>query len=170
MNNHIQQYIQNGYQYVSNNASAIGATVLVSQTGDRIVKFGQDSAYDVFVTHALHFPSSKFPVFYCHSKPAGAFNAASNKPYTVTEMERLDPLTQVEATTVMTWVRAVFAAWQNSTNISLVPDPYNLTSTLIQLRGVALANLVGLDVLKPANYMARISQCQREIVFIDPLN
>lgn len=170
MYNHIKQYKQLGYQPISENCSGIGSEVLWNPAQGRVVKFGQDPAYDVFVTHASSFPSPQFPCFYLHQLPAGPFAVGSNIPYTVTEMEHLSPLTVSEEALVINWINAIFSALKGGMGPNQVPDPFDLTKTFMDLSRVARQNGVGLDVLKPSNYMVRATHNGRQIVFTDPYN
>jgi len=101
MNSHIQQYISNGYTAINVNTSRIGGQVLTN--GHQVVKFGQDSAYDEYIKYiqARTTLLSCFPVIYSHKLLQGTFNSHSNKPYTVTEMEILKPLSQSDKFTYM---------------------------------------------------------------------
>jgi len=170
VHDHIQQYKLKGYQPIANNTSGIGAEVLFNASLDRIVKFGQDPAYDIFVVHAMASGTKEFPKLLFHDKPAGPFVVGSNDPYTVTEMEHLSPLTSQEAKDVIAWFSAVIEARRTGQSPHKVPDPFGLTSAYLALEAVAIRTGVGLDLQKSTNYMARVTASGREIVFTDPYN
>jgi len=167
----VNEYAQNGYTPIAHNQSGIGSEVLKSPSGDRIVKIGQDQAYDVFVSHAWVSPRREFPTFYRHDKPAGEFAADSNEAFTVTEIEPLSELTVAETQKLATWISSYVIARQTGTNPADIPDPLGLMDALLDLGAVALRAGVNLDVLKTSNYLARVvSDSERQIVFADPFN
>lgn len=170
MRNHIESYKSQGYQPILVNASCIGAEVLVHPGLNRVVKFGQDRAYDVFVRYAQTFPSPAFPDFYHHETPAGPFTASSNEPYTVTEMECLVAVTTAEGEALLGWVQDVIAALRDGSDPHAISDPFQLTQALLELWKVAIGAGVGFDMLKSSNYMARNVGGRREIVITDPFN
>ena len=170
MQSHIASYKQQGYQPISTNNSCIGAEVLFHSELNKVVKFGQDCAYDVFVKHAMAFPSPAFPRFFHHDTPAGPFATNSNKPYTVTEMEHLSELTVEEGTALLNWFGEMISAFKNGSDPNAIADPFQLTPTLLELKKVAVGASVGLDMQKTTNYMARNLNGRREIVITDPFN
>ncbi|MRS98740.1 hypothetical protein GJQ57_08730 [Ralstonia pickettii] len=103
MQKHIDSYKKKGFVPVAVNGSGIGAEVYIDHGQNKVVKFGQDSAYDVFVRYALSAPCPDFPCFFHHDTPAGPFRINSNEPYTVTEMEVLEPLTAHESHALVAW-------------------------------------------------------------------
>ena len=166
----IEQYKEKGYTPIQNSPSGLGSELMRNHVGDRVVKFAQDPAYDVFVEYAIASSRPQYPTFYAHTKPAGEFEDRSNAAYTVTEMEHLSPLTAQEAIDVERWVSALFAALKNRADPMQVPDPFGLSATLLDLVDVATQCKVNLDVQKPDNYMARVTKQGRQIVFVDPFN
>jgi len=166
----IEKYKEAGYQRISGNSSRIGSEVLEHPTSRRVAKFGQDPAYDVFVSQVIAIPSEHFPCFYRHEKPNGPFSAQSNSAYTLTEIEFLVPLTSDEASGVMAWIEAIFDALRRQLDPSQVSDPYGLTEDFLRLRTIASNHNVNIDLLKPENYMARDVPSGRKIVFSDPYN
>jgi regulatory protein YycH of two-component signal transduction system YycFG len=165
MNTHIQQYISNGYTSIHVNTSNIGGQVLTN--GNRIVKIGQDSAYDEYINFVQiqTTPLGCFPVIYNHMLHQGPFSFSSNKAYTVTEMEILQSLSQSDGLAYEAWIKANIAIIGNGGNAA--SDPFRLEQGIQLLITNAQAKTIGLDLLKSDNIMQRKSV---EYVIIDPYN
>lgn len=170
MHKHIQQYLDCGYQPLLDHRSLIGSEILIHQTLNRIVKFGQDSAYHFFVEYARGNPHDAFPVFYKHEMPLGPFLDVSNEPYTLTEMELLAELSDGEARGVIAWVNASIEMIKNGGDVSGAPDPFDLAQPFLNLREIARQNGLGLDLRKSHNFMSRQTTLGRRIVITDPFS
>lgn len=167
---HIARYKKVGYQATPTNNSMLGAEVFFHPVHNKVVKFGQDPAYDLFVKHAIASPSSAFPEFFLHDTPAGPFTPSSNAPYTVTEMEFLLELTPVEGQQAVDWFQQVIGAMKNAGHPHSVADPFNLTNALVDLCTAASSANLCIDLGKSSNFMVRSRNGRRVVVITDPFN
>lgn len=165
MNHHIQQYLTNGYQHVCVNTSNIGGQVLTN--GSRVVKFGQDRSYAEYICFVLSqtSPINCFPVIYSHALPLGPFSYTSNAPYTVTEMEVLQPLSLYDKAAYEGWIAS--AIKKISTIGKADTDPFGLEQGIKLLILNAKTKNILLDLLKGDNIMQR---AQGQYVITDPYN
>jgi len=165
MNSHIQQYISSGYSPIQGNTSRIAGTVLIK--GNKVVKFGQDSAYDEFIQfiQGLQKQWSCFPVISNHDLPKGAFSPTSNIPYTITEMEVLQPLNQNEKQQYESWIKSNISVIGNGGKTA--NDPFGLEQGIQLLIQNAQTRNINLDLMKGDNIMQRSSG---EYVITDPYN
>jgi hypothetical protein len=87
----------------------------------KIVRIGADPAFDCFATFVLQNPRVYFPKIFSHTCPyglMGAFGALS-----VTEMERLDPLSNGQQQAANIWVPNALHAMQKH---QAIPAFHNL--------------------------------------------
>ena len=164
MHYHIQQYIAKGYVSVHVNTSNIGGQVLRNRS--RVVKFGQDSSYAEYVSFVQsHAPLNCFPVIYSHTLPHGPFIQTSNMPYTVTEMEFLQPLNPKDKLDYEAWISSEIKTIGTGGNAA--SDPFRLEYAIRLLILNAQAKKINLDLLKGDNIMQRPTG---QYVITDPYN
>jgi len=145
------------------NTSNIGGQMLTN--GNNIVKFGQDSSYHVYVNFVQNqaTPLTCFPFIYNHTLPLGPFSFSSNQPYSVTEMEILQPLKQSDMHAYEAWIKSNIAIIGNGGKAAT--DPFRLELGVQLLIKNAQFKKIGLDLLKGDNIMQRSSG---EYVITDP--
>jgi len=162
MNSHINKYKSKGFNSIKENTSCIAGEILTD--GHIVVKFGQDPAYHEYIDFIQNIAPKLncWPVIHLHSLPLGSFKL-SNEPYTVTEMEVLQPLSSTDKESYEVWI---------DENIKLIAspsgarsDPFNLEKGLKLLIQNARSHKVGLDFTKGDNIMIRNSS---EYVITDP--
>lgn len=166
MQSDIQNYLNNGFTYTIVNRSGLGAVVL--QSGNLVVKFGLDPAYDAFIQYVFQHPNSQnLPRVHNHALPKGAFPIiGASLAYTRTEMELLDELTPIEAQNYDSWINVTLPLIINGTPIS--SDPLGLLNETINLVNEAKRIVVNLDLYQSKNVMKR--PCSGEYIHIDPFN
>lgn len=146
------------------NRSFQAARIFVNRAGDQVVKIAEDPAYAAFVEWATEHRSVTVPVFLRHVE-CGQRDAKDGSYWTYTRMERLEELTQEEASAVQSWFDSFVATKGLSTL-----DPFGLLQTLLTLQQVAIVAGRGLELTKTSGLMVRPAGSSRQFVFTDPFN
>ncbi|MDZ7660910.1 hypothetical protein [Thiohalophilus sp.] len=166
----IYEYKADGYIEIEN-TSCIGGVVLYNSKKNKVVKSGEDAAYDKFVTfvqsQVTQVPG--FPLIFNHTKPEGEFSFDNNKAYTITELEYLEPLSDKEGDEFVVWFKSVIDKLKEGGDFSAITDdPFGLLNELNLLRQYAVGNNIGLDLNKSSNVMVRSYKGIKQYVFTDP--
>lgn len=175
LHTHAQQFRDKGYTDILNNGSRQGAIVLVNPAADRIIKFGEDYAYEVFMDFVKATgPDKRLPIIYHYETPNGSLwpnRSSSNGRYTLTIMEALEELNAEEAEVFDKWFADFSKAVITKTPapLSSFPDPLGISDIYSNLWDTARPLGIGIEQ-KAASCMVRVSNSIRQIVLTDPLH
>ncbi|HCA3439737.1 TPA: hypothetical protein MO340_004301 [Salmonella enterica subsp. salamae serovar 35:g,m,s,t:-] len=159
----VAAYLYGGYSEVAGNLSGIDTAVLIK--GSKIVRIGGDAGYAHFARLVWSGTSglTNVPVIYKHAEPLGQVNNLNNNSeYSVTEMEVLTPLTELECKDYENWSKPAIRDITKG-NIPST-DPFNLVDDIIILVKYAAGNDLGIDIVESKNIMKR----NNDFIILDP--
>lgn len=170
MQDQVDYYKEQGFREVETD-SGTGSTILVSNEKQRAVKFNFDPPYDRFVLIAQSQSLGAFPKIYEHASRNIESGPLTQRRYTITEMELLDPLSVEEKAKVVSWIQSIYIDRRSGVPLNAIKaDPFGLLEAITILLKFAADNNLHLDLAKGTNYMVRLGSESREFVITDPFN
>lgn len=160
----LQPYFDRGFVEIATD-SGTGSRIFVCEILGRVVKLSEDRAYHAFAMHAQEDVSDHLPQIFSHHVYEHN-DSVTGYWFTLTEMEKLETLSEVEANQVIAWYTEVVA----NRATSGAGDLFDLWSTFQSLRELAIRSGHNLDLGKATNYMIRNSGRSRVVVITDPYN